>query len=147
MNNVNILPTERFGVPMKVAGSITNGTADTAWVDAGQFDRLCALLCIATVAGNNSLSLTLRRATDASGTGAETAATLLSDAAATAGNFYAVNYDIDRQKGAEKRFVSIRVTGSAANAVVYALAGLAFDPSFAPASLLNVSGVTVSTAS
>lgn len=147
MNNVNILPSERFGIPMKSAGSITNGTADTAWVAAGDFDRLCVLLSVATVAGNNDLTVTLRRASDSSGTGAETAATLLSASVATAGNVNVLNYDLDRQKGNEKRFVSLRIAGSAANAVVYSMNGLAFDPSFAPASLLNVSGVSVTTAS
>ena len=146
MNNVNVLPSERFGVPLVSAGSITTGTVNTGWIASGRFDRLCAVITFGAVAGSNTTAVTLRRASDDIGTGAELVATLFF-AVPVAGEVHLVNYDVNREKGNPKRFLSIQVAGSEANAVGYSVLGLAFDTSFSPASLMNVAAVTATTVS
>lgn len=142
MKNVNTLPTERFGVPFRIAGSLTNGTLESAWVSAGQFDRLCVALGVATAAGANTLTVTLQRASDASGTGAETAATLFSQSTSAALTAL-INYDLDREKGAAKRFVRLQLSGSSSNALALTAFGMAFDTAFSPASLINAANIVI----
>lgn len=142
MKNVNTLPTERFGVPFRIAGSITNDALESAWISAGEFDRLCVVLGVATAAGANTVTVTLQRASDASGTGAETAATLYSKSTSAALTAF-INYGLDREKGNAKRFVRLRVSGSSANALALTALGLAFDTAFSPANLLNAGSVEI----
>lgn len=138
MNSVNSLPSERFTVAAKIdTASVTNSAVESGWMEVGHFSRLCGILNIGTVAGANTITVSLRRADDADGNGDEAAHTI-GTFLATATTIRVFNFDMDREKGNAKRFIRVRVIGNSGNAVQLTAAVLGFDPSFAPGSDRNI---------
>jgi hypothetical protein len=145
MDTVNSLPSERFAVVAKIdTASVTNASVDSGWFEVGQIGRICALINVGTVAGANSITVSVRRAENASGDNPDANVNIGTFAAAAAASGVRIaNYDVAREKGNPKRFLQLRIAGNSANAVQTTAAVLAFDTSFKPGSLSNIAAATV----